>query len=310
MGVYLITGGCGFIGSHIAERLLSEGHEVVVLDNLSTGHEHNLKHLSGPITFVHGAAGDEVVVRKLMSSKKIDGIFHQAAIPSVPRSINEPLQCQLSGEVATLTLLRCAVDAGVKRVVYAGSSSVYGDTPTLPKVEDMAPSPKSPYAVSKLAGESYMTVFAKCYPIDTVTLRYFNVFGPRQDPASPYSGVMARFLTAIRAGERPVIFGDGNQTRDFTYVSNAVDGNLLAMFNPQPLGGAVINIASGDRVSLLEVVSAFNEVLGTKFEPDFKPERAGDVRDSLADLSKARTLLGFTPRIHWRDGIKKLVAYA
>lgn len=306
MGHYLVTGGAGFIGSHIVEGLVAQGHRVTVLDNLCTGHKRNLSAVESRIEFIQGDAGDATVLSRIL--KGVDGIFHQGAIPSVPRSVKEPLECQRSGEVTTLTLLKCAVEAGVKRVVYAGSSSVYGDTPTLPKQEDMKPNPMSPYAVSKLAGECYLSVFARCYPIDTATLRYFNIFGPRQDPNSPYSGVMAIFLTKMKKGEAPVIYGDGLQSRDFTYVENAVQANLKAMFCAQPLGGAVMNIATGVQVTLRDVVNEFNTILGTKLEPQFTNPRTADVRHSLADLTRARTLIGYEPTVGWQEGLRRLAA--
>ncbi|MDL5051033.1 NAD-dependent epimerase/dehydratase family protein [Oscillatoria amoena NRMC-F 0135] len=304
---YLVTGGAGFIGSHIAASLVAQGFQVTVLDNLITGHESNLSGVREQIRFIKASISDPAALDEALSG--VDGVFHQAAIPSVPRSIKQPLETQQSGEIGTLLLLTKAVEKNVRRIVYAGSSSVYGDTPTLPKVESMRPNPRSPYAVSKLAGESYMTAFSRCHPIDTITLRYFNIFGPRQDPNSPYSGVMAKFSTSLLAGQRPVIFGDGQQTRDFTFVDNAVDANLKAMFHPKPLGGEVINIAGGERVSLLDVLGEFNRVLGTQLEPIFEPARAGDVRDSLADLTKARELIGYHPQIPWRDGVKRLLAH-
>ncbi|MDZ4742810.1 MAG: NAD-dependent epimerase/dehydratase family protein [Verrucomicrobiota bacterium] len=305
MGHYLVTGGAGFIGSHIVEHLIARDYRVTVLDNLVTGHKSNLAPVWDRIRFVEGSINQEKALDEALAG--IDGIFHQAAIPSVPRSVKDPIETQNAGEVGTLLLLKKAVEYGVKRVVYAGSSSVYGDTPTLPKHEDMCPSPRSPYAVSKLAGESYMTTFARCYPIDTVTLRYFNIFGPRQDPDSPYSGVMAKFSTVMRAGQAPLIFGDGSQTRDFTFVDNAVEANLLSMFSDKPLEGEVMNIASGQRVSLLDVINEFNHVLGTSFTPRFEPARAGDVKDSLADLTKAARLIGYTPKVSWQEGVLRLL---
>ncbi len=307
MGHYLVTGGAGFIGSHIARQLLAGGHEVRILDNFATGKLSNLEGIRDRLHLIEGSVNDASVLD--IALKGVEGIFHQAAIPSVPRSVKDPLETQSSGEIATLLLLKKAVDHGIRRVVYAGSSSVYGDTPTLPKHEDMRPSPRSPYAVSKLAGESYMTAFARCYPIDTATLRYFNIFGPRQDPDSPYSGVMAKFSSCMRAGQCPVIFGDGRQSRDFTYVDNAVQANLKTMFRKEPLHGAVMNIASGERVSLLDVVEEFNRVLGTDRKPQFEPVRAGDVRDSLADLSKAREFIGYEVMVGWREGVRRLLEF-
>lgn len=307
MGNYLVTGGAGFIGSHIARELLAQGHVVKILDNLVTGKLSNLEEIRDHIHLIEGSVNNAQTLE--IALEGVEGVFHQAAIPSVPRSVKDPLETQSSGEVATLLLLRKAVEQGVRRVVYAGSSSVYGDTPTLPKKEDMRPRPRSPYAVSKLAGESYMSAFALCYPIDTATLRYFNIFGPRQDPNSPYSGVMAKFSSVMRAGQSPVIFGDGGQTRDFTYIENAVDANLKAMFCPRALEGAVMNIASGERVSLLDVIEEFNRVLGTDLKPQFEPTRAGDVRDSLADLTQARELIGYEVKIGWREGVKRLLEF-
>jgi UDP-glucose 4-epimerase len=301
----VVTGGAGFIGSHLVEALVQEGHRVRVVDNLITGHRANLGHLDGTYDWLEGDLADFDVCRAAVSGA--DYVFHQAAIPSVPRSVQEPLLSHASGPTATLNVLEAARRAGCRRVIYASSSSAYGDTATLPKDEAMLPCPLSPYAAGKLAGEHYARVYARTMGLDAVSLRYFNIFGPRQDPNSPYSGVIARFLEAMTRGQRPVIFGDGTQTRDFTYVSNAVRANLLAMRATGPLGGEAYNIGTGRRISLLELVAVLNGALGTELEPEFHPARPGDVQDSQASLTRVRSALRYEPEVDFAEGVGRTV---
>jgi nucleoside-diphosphate-sugar epimerase len=300
MASYLVTGGAGFIGSHLTEELVRRGHRVRVVDSLVTGKRRNLDHIKG-VEFLEGdlALGD--VARRAVTG--VDYVLHQAAIPSVPRSVKDPLTSNDANVTGALNILVAARDAGVKRLVYAGSSSVYGDTPTLPKHEGMPTAPLSPYALQKLVAEQYCQMFTRLYGFETVTTRYFNVFGPRQDPGSPYSGVISLFSKAILEGEQPIIYGDGEQTRDFTYVSNVVDGVLLACEAPKAAGEAM-NVANGGRISLNELLRVMNKICGTKAEPIYREPRAGDVRDSQADISKARALLGFKPTVGLEEGLR------
>jgi nucleoside-diphosphate-sugar epimerase len=300
MAFYLVTGGAGFIGSHLAEELVRRGHRVRVADSLITGKRRNLDHVPG-VEFMEGDLADAAFAQRAASG--IDFVLHQAAIPSVPRSVNDPLTSNRSNIDATLSMLVAARDAGVKRFVYAGSSSAYGDTPTLPKREDMVPSPLSPYALQKLVGEQYGQLFTRLYGFETVTIRYFNVFGPRQDPGSPYSGVISLFATALLERRQPTIYGDGEQTRDFTYVANIVDGVLRACDAPKA-AGEVINVACGTRISLNELFRVLNRIAGTTVEPIYKEPRAGDVKDSQADISKAKALLGYTPIVALEEGLR------
>ncbi len=302
----LVTGGAGFIGSHLVEALLAEGHAVRVADNLSTGNLANLSGLSGPVEIIEGDLADfEVACR---AAEGVQFVFHQAAVPSVPRSVEEPLASHASGPTATLNVLEAARRAGAKRVMFAASSSAYGDTATLPKTEDMLPQPLSPYAAGKLAGESYVAVYARTMGLDGVSLRYFNVFGPRQDPSSPYSGVISLFASKMMRGEAPVILGDGLQTRDFTYVENVVRANLLAMKSEKPLKGAVLNVGTGRSVSLIELVAALNNALGSQFVTGFGPPRKGDVLHSLASLKQIEQTLGYRPKVDFETGIALTVA--
>jgi nucleoside-diphosphate-sugar epimerase len=301
MASYLVTGGAGFIGSHLAEELLRRGHRVRIVDNLSTGKRANLDVLRGA-EFMEGDLAEAPVAEKAAAG--MDYVLHQAAIPSVPRSVEDPVTSNRANITATLNVLVAARQAGVKRLVYAGSSSAYGDTPTLPKREDMLTNPLSPYALQKLVGERYCQMFTQLYGFPAVTIRYFNVFGPRQDPGSPYSGVISRFTAALLDGERPVIHGDGEQTRDFTYVANVVDGVLRACEAPQA-AGEVINVATGGRISLNELLRVLNGLNGSNIQPIYKASRAGDVRDSQADIAKAKTLLGYEPIVFLEDGLKR-----
>src|SRR5512142_988227 len=283
MSLYLVTGGAGFIGSHLAAELTRRGERVRIVDNLSTGKRKNLDVAPGA-DFVEGDLAEFDVARRAVEGA--DYVLHEAAIPSVPRSVQDPITSNRANIDATLNVLVAARDAGVKRLVYAGSSSAYGDTPTLPKREDMPTSPLSPYALQKLVGEQYCQMFTRLYGFEAVTIRYFNVFGPRQDPSSPYSGVISLFTTALLARQQPLIYGDGEQTRDFTYVANVVDGVLRACEAPKA-AGEVINVACGTRISLNELLHVMNKIVGTEITPIYKEPRAGDVRDSQADIGKA-----------------------
>jgi nucleoside-diphosphate-sugar epimerase len=300
MATYLVTGGAGFIGSHLTEELVRRGHKVRVADNLSTGNRRNLAHIAG-VDFVEGDLSDMAVATR--AAEGVDYVLHQAAIPSVPRSVKDPIASNRANIDATLNVLVAARDAGVKRLVFAGSSSEYGDTPTLPKREDMPSSPLSPYALQKVMGTEYCRMFTRLYGFETVVIRYFNVFGPRQDPGSPYSGVISLFATALIDGRQPTIFGDGEQTRDFTYVANVVDGVLRACEAPNAAGEA-INVACGTRISLNELLRVMNTVVGTDLRAIYKETRAGDVKDSQADITKAKMLLGYTPLVGLEDGLR------
>ncbi len=300
----LVTGGAGFIGSHLVRCLLDRGYRVRVLDNLSTGHMDNITEVISDIEFIEADAADFEVCREAISG--VDYVLHQAAIPSVPRSVKEPLSSHYSGPTATLNLLENARLSGtVKRLVFAASSSAYGDTEELPKHEAMVPNPLSPYAASKLAGEMYVRCYGKTMGLDTVSLRYFNIFGPRQDPDSPYSGVIAKFSKVMKQGLRPVIFGDGSQSRDFTYVDNAVHGNLLAMMHSKNLEGEVFNIGTGQRIDLIQLVNTLNKILGSNLEPILEPERKGDVKHSLACLYKCQSRLGYSPVVSFEEGLMR-----
>ncbi|MBI4507234.1 MAG: SDR family oxidoreductase [Chloroflexi bacterium] len=306
MALYLVTGGAGFIGSHLVAALLERGQRVRVLDDLSTGQAARLAPFAGRIELVQASLLDERALADAV--RGVDLIFHQAALPSVQRSVEDPFSNHMANATGTLRLLLAAREAGAPRVVYASSSSVYGDTPTLPKVETMPPQPLSPYAVSKLAGEHYCTVFARLFGVATVSLRYFNVFGPAQDPTSQYAAVIPRFVTAMLRGERPTIYGDGLQSRDFSYVANAVHANLLAA-EADGLAGQAVNIATGRRYTLLDLVAALNRLLGTSIAPRHAPPRPGDVRHSLADTSAAAALLGYQPQVDFEEGLRRTVAW-
>ena len=306
MATYLITGIAGFIGSSLARAVLAQGDKVRGVDNLATGNRANLEEIRGRIDFREADILDLKAMHNACSG--VDYVLHQAAIPSVPKSVLDPLGSNQANVDGTVNVLVAARDAKVKRVVYAASSSAYGDTPTLPKHEDMTPNPISPYAVAKLASEYYMTSFYRCYGLETVALRYFNIFGPRQDPTSPYSGVLAKFITQMLNGEQPTVFGDGEQSRDFTYIDNAVSANLLACRAPADQApGRVFNVATGRRANLKETFSILKEIIGFPGDLKFAPERAGDVKHSLADISKAQKYLGYKPLVHFEDGLKKTV---
>jgi nucleoside-diphosphate-sugar epimerase len=306
MASYLVTGGAGFIGSHLAEELTRRGQRVRVVDSLITGTRRNLDHLPG-VEFLEGDLADADVAAQAVDG--VDYVLHQAAIPSVPRSVKDPVTSNRANIDASLNVLVAARDGGVKRLVYAGSSSAYGNTPTLPKHEEMPTNPLSPYALQKLVAEQYCQMFTRLYGLETVTIRYFNVFGPRQDPGSPYSGVISLFATALLEGRQPVIYGDGEQTRDFTYVANVVDGVLRACEAPDA-SGEVINVATGGRVSLNELLKTMNGIVGTNIEAIYKAPREGDVRDSQADISKAKRLLGFAPSVGLEDGLRRTLDWS
>ena len=305
MASYLVTGGAGFIGSHLAQELLTRGHRVRVADSFITGRRENLQVIPSA-EFVEGDLADLSFAEKACAG--VEYVLHQAAIPSVPRSVDDPVTSNRANITATLNVLDAARRAGVKRLVYAGSSSAYGDTPTLPKHEDMPTAPKSPYALQKLVGEQYCQMFTELYGFETVTTRYFNVFGPRQDPGSPYSGVISLFIDAIAAGKTPKIHGDGRQTRDFTYVADVVTGVLRCCDAPN-VAGEVINVAAGGRISLLELIRALQVITKNETQAEFGPTREGDVRDSQADIFKARQMLGFEPSVPFDEGLRRTVAW-
>jgi len=299
MSAFLVTGGAGFIGSHLAQALLEQGHAVCVADNLSTGLRENVP--TGA-EFLNVDLADPAAARQAVSGCEV--VLHQAAFPSVPRSVNDPLTSNRANIDATLNVLVAARNAGCRRVVYAASSSAYGDTPTLPKHEAMPANPRSPYALQKFVGEQYCQMFTRLYGLETVSIRYFNVFGPRQHPSSPYSGVISLFIKAARANTPPTMHGDGTQTRDFTYVVNVVDGVVRAVTAPAA-SGEVINVATGGRVSLRDVWASLQRLTGATAEPVFGPPRDGDVKDSQADISKAKRLLGYDPTVSFEEGLQR-----
>jgi nucleoside-diphosphate-sugar epimerase len=305
MALYLVTGGAGFIGSHLAAELIRCGDRVRIVDNLSTGKRRNLDVAPGA-EFLQGDLADLDVARR--AAQGVDFVLHQAAIPSVPRSVLDPIQSNRSNIDATLGILVAARDAGVRRLVYAASSSAYGDTPSLPKHEEMPVKPLSPYALQKLVGEQYCQMFTTLYGFETVSIRYFNVFGPRQDPSSPYSGVISLFISALVDGRRPTIYGDGEQTRDFTYVANVVDGVLRACEAPGA-AGETINVATGGRISLNQLFAELRRLIGASAEPVYDEARKGDVKHSQADISKAQRLLGYAPRVGFEEGLKKTLEW-
>jgi len=306
MRTFLVTGGAGFIGSHIAEALVRRGDRVRVLDNLSTGFLSNLDPIRGEIEFIKGDLVDAPLVARAVQG--VDCVFHEAALASVPRSMEHPLDTHASCVTGTVTLLDVARRAGVRRVVYASSSSVYGDQPASSKRESDLPSPISPYGAAKLAAEYYCRAFAASFPLETVSIRYFNVFGPRQDPGSPYSAVIPLFITAILSGGQPVIYGDGLQSRDFTFVGNVVEGNLLAADAPG-VSGRVFNVAMGGSINLLCLLASLNRLLGTDVQPIHADPRPGDIRESMADITMARRDLGYEPRIGFEEGLERSIEY-
>jgi nucleoside-diphosphate-sugar epimerase len=304
--LYLVTGGAGFIGSHIVEKLVRKGEKVRVLDNFSSGRRENLKHLSDKIELVEGDIRDFWTV--IQAVEGVDFILHQAALTSVQRSIKNPLTTNEVNINGTLNILEAAKIHKIKRLVYASSSSVYGDTPTLPKIETMAPNPISPYAISKLAGEEYCQVFYRVYGLETCCLRYFNVFGPRQNPLSEYAGVIPRFILALLNGQKPKIYGDGEQSRDFTYVENVVEANLQACLT-ESVGGEIINIASSQRHTINQLWKALSKITSRNLEPFYTEPKSGDIRHSLGDINKAKKILEYEVKIDFEEGLKKAVEY-
>lgn len=304
MARYLVTGGAGFIGSNIAEKLVGLGEDVVVFDNLSTGNEGNIEHIAKDIRFVKGDIRNASEVR--MALEGVDYVLHQAALASVPRSIDDPVLVNEVNVGGTLTVLEESRHASVKGVVYAASSSAYGDSDVLPKVEDMLPAPLSPYAVSKLVGEHYCSVYSKVYGLPTVSIRYFNVFGPRQDPESQYAAVIPIFITHLLDGKAPTIYGDGEQSRDFTYVGNIVKANIMAA-QWDKAAGQVINVACGGRFTLNEIYGMLRELIGEKIDPIYADTRQGDVKHSHADISMAEELLGYSVETSFEEGLKRTV---
>jgi nucleoside-diphosphate-sugar epimerase len=305
MANYLVTGGAGFIGSHLAEELVRRGNRVRVVDSLITGKRANIQHIS-PLEFIEGDLAELDVARRAVAGCEF--VLHQAAIPSVPRSVKDPITSNRANVDATLNVLVASRDAGVRRLVFAGSSSVYGNAAELPKHEEMTPNPLSPYALQKLVGEQYLQMFTRLYSLETVSIRYFNVFGPRQDPGSPYSGVISLFATAVLENRSPTIFGDGGQTRDFTYVANVVEGVLRACEAPKA-SGEVINVATGGRISLNELFEEMKRIVGATAKPTYSAPREGDVRDSQADIRKAKAILGYEPIVSFGDGLRRTIEW-
>jgi UDP-N-acetylglucosamine 4-epimerase len=301
----LVTGGAGFIGSHLARALLAGGHQVRVLDDLATGRAENLAEIEGRIDWIRGSVAEREEARRAVEGVEV--ILHQAAIPSVARSLRDPLASNRANVTGTLTILAAAKEAGVRRLVYAGSSSAYGNTPELPKVETMPANPRSPYAVSKLAGELYCRVYASLYDLETVCLRYFNVFGPRQDPESPYAAVIPKFIRRMDAGEALPVEGDGTQSRDFTYIDNVVQANLKAM-DAHGVSGEMFNVGCGERFTLNCMIDALAEILNISPRVERRPPRPGDVPHSLADIRKAQALLGYHPEVNFREGLRRTAA--
>ncbi len=307
MSKYLVTGGAGFIGSNIVKKLLENGEIVRVLDDLSTGKHENIKEFLDRIEFIQGDFTDLDVARKGVEG--VDFVLHHGAISSVPRSIDDPIKTNNANILGTLNMLVASRDAGVKRFVYAASSSAYGDSQVMPKVETMSTAPKSPYAIQKLTAEQYCQNFYTLFGLETVCLRYFNVFGPNQDPASVYSAVIPLFIKKILAGQSPIIYGDGTTSRDFTYIDNNVDANIKACLTPKECAGQVINIACGYEISLNQLVEKINTVLRTSIKPEYKEERRGDVKHSLANISKAEQLLGYKPIVSFDEGLVKTIEF-
>jgi len=303
MALHLVTGGAGFIGSSIAEALLASGERVRVLDDFSSGRRENLEGLAGHLELIEGTVADPAAVKRAVDG--VQTVFHEAAIPSVSRSVENPQATMLAGAQGTTIVLDQARHARVRRVVFAASSAAYGDAPVLPKVETMEPQPLSPYAASKLTGEHLMRIFAQLYDLETVSLRYFNVFGPRQDPKSDYAAVIPKFLTAAIRKQRAIVYGDGEQTRDFCHIDNAVRANLLAAGTSRKLTGQIVNVACGERTSLNQLLKYIAELAGAWIEPQYLEARAGDVRDSLADIGVARELLGYEPTVDVREGLQR-----
>jgi len=306
MARVLVTGGAGFIGSHLVEALAAEEHKITVLDNLSTGKLSNLSGVEGKISLIKGDIRDAELVMKACANQEF--IFHLAAIASVPYSIQHPAETHEINATGTLNILLAAKASGAKRVIHSSSASVYGDEPSLPKKESSPLKPLSPYALTKMSGEEYAALFNRLYNVETVVLRYFNVFGPRQDPASPYSGVITKFVSLLKAGKQPIIFGDGKQTRDFIFVKDIVQANLKAMTSPKA-AGKVFNIATGKQVSLNELLATLCTILDTKISPKYEARQPGDILHSAADISEAKSVLNFLPAASFQEGLKQTVAY-
>lgn len=302
----LVTGCAGFIGGHTVDRLVRDGRDVVGLDNFSTGRQSNMAESWGKFAFLEGSVCDPAAVRAALEG--VTRVIHLAAVPSVPRSVENPMESAEASVIGTVTLLTEARRAGVRRIVQAASSSAYGDSPLLPREESQAPRPMSPYAVAKLAQEYYLSAFSKCYGMDGISLRYFNIFGPRQNPESKYAAVIPKFIKTMRAGGRPVIFGDGEQTRDFTYIENAVEANVRAAFADGTFGGVTVNIGAGGSNSLNTLVARLNEFLGTNITPEYRNPRPGDVRDSRASIEKATRLFGYRPSVDFAEGLRRMCA--
>lgn len=306
MAKFLVTGGAGFIGSHLVSRLLAEGQSVRILDNFSSGRRSNLETFAGQVEVIEGDLRNVSDCQKACAGVEV--IFHEAAVPSVPRSVADPVTSHQANIDGTFNILLAARDAGCRRLVYAASSSAYGDVAELPKRETMRPLPLSPYAANKLVGEYYCQVFANCYNLETISLRYFNVFGPRQDPKSQYAAAIPAFVTSIMRGESPTIYGDGEQTRDFTYIDNVVQANLLASKAPG-VKGQVVNIACGQSTSVNAIIREINTLLGTNVPPNYVPARAGDVKHSLADITAAQELIGYQPLVQFDEGLRRAIEY-
>ena len=306
MACFLITGGAGFIGSHLAEHLVKKGENVRLIDDLSTGKRENISSVMDAVEFIEGSILDKGIMQK--ACEGVDYVLHEAAIPSVPRSVEDPLGTHEAAATGTLVVLDAARAAKVKRVIYAASSSAYGDTPTLPKQEDMKPDPLSPYAIAKLAGEYYAKVYYEIFGLETVSLRYFNVFGPRQDPESLYAAVIPIFITKLLRGERPVIYGDGEQSRDFTYIDNVVEANIAAC-TAEGAAGQIFNIASGGRITISELFKRISEIIVSDVDPIYGEKKPGDVRHSLADISLAEKILGYEPKVGLEEGLRKTVEW-
>lgn len=309
MSICIVTGGAGFIGSNLSAALAEKDWTVRIVDNFSTGKRENVARLlesrSDRVSLHEGSITDLPFLQEVFAGAEV--VFHEAAIPSVQKSIDDPARSNLNNITGTLNVLIAARDNGVRRVVYAASSSAYGDTPTLPKVETMPTQPLSPYALQKLTGEHYCRLFTELFDLDTIALRYFNVFGPQQDPASQYAAVIPKFITRMLEGTPPVIFGDGTQSRDFSHIDNVIRANVLAAAAPSAAAGRVFNIACGERMDLNALVGLLNDILGTRFQPVYDPPKSGDVKHSLADISLARDLLGYTPFVTTRDGLSRTV---
>lgn len=306
MSVFLVTGGAGFIGSHLAETLVKKGFKVRLVDNFSTGLRKNIEHIINKIELIEADITDLDICREIV--RDVSVVFHQAAVPSVPRSVEDPITSHKSNVDGTFNLLVAAKEAKVKRFIYAASSSAYGDTEISPKYEQILPQPKSPYAVNKLVGEYYCKVFYECFGLQTISLRYFNVFGPRQNPKSQYAAAIPAFVTAILEDKPPIVYGDGEQSRDFTYIDNVIEANLLAASAPE-LHGEVVNIACGRSITVNQIIEKINKLLGKDIRPVYTSPRPGDVRHSLADIRLAKEIIGYSPIVHFEEGLEKTIEW-